>query len=73
VFTDGKWGDAIGVYIYTPSYDLSRLGTWQKLEKIFVVPEGAVKGGMSLEKRTKEAVTATLYLDDVELVRIEDK
>ena len=54
--------------VFTPAYDLAKLGTWQQLETTFTAPEGADRGGLALEKRTTEAVTATLYLDDVELV-----
>ncbi len=53
---------------YTPVYDLTKLGTWQLLETVFTVPAEATTGQLALEKRTTDAVTATLYLDDVELV-----
>ena len=61
---DGKYL----VNIYTPAYDLAKLGTWQKLEKVFTVPAGADSGTLALEKRTTKSVTATLYLDDIELL-----
>lgn len=55
------------VNFYTPAYDLARLGTWQCLETVFTVPEGADSGRLALEKGTTNPVAATLYLDDVEL------
>ena len=64
---DGKYL----VNYFTPAYDLTKLGTWQCLEKVFTVPEGADSGKLALEKGGKATVTATLYLDDVELVPAE--
>jgi hypothetical protein len=53
---------------FTPTYDLSKLKTWQRLETTFTVPAGATHGRLALERRTTQPVSATLYLDDVELV-----
>ena len=66
VYKDKKWV----TNFFTPQYDLSKLGTWQKLECTFTVPDDATSGLISLEKRTTGAVTATLYIDDVELVPV---
>ena len=38
---------------------------------MFTVPENANRGIIALEDRTTEAVTATLYFEDVELVSVE--
>lgn len=56
------------VNFFTPAYDLAKPGTWQCLETVFTVPEGADSGRLALEKGSTQPVTATLYLDDVELV-----
>ena len=64
VYQDKKWL----TNFFTPQYDLSKLGTWQELTCTFTVPENATAGLIALEKRTTEAVTATLYIDDVELI-----
>ena len=56
---------------FTPQYDLSKLGTWQELKCTFTAPDNATSGRIALEKRTTEAVTATLYFDDVELAPVE--
>jgi hypothetical protein len=66
---DGKYL----VNIYTHAYDLSKLGTWQKLEKVFTVAAGADSGALALEKRTTKSVTATLYLDEVKLIPLPAK
>jgi hypothetical protein len=58
---------------FTPTYDVSKLGTWQKLETTFTVPAGATTGQLALEKRTTQSVAATLYVDDVELVALPGK
>lgn len=52
---------------FTPAYDLSKMGTWQKLETTFTAPEGATHGALALEKGGTDPATATLYVDDVEL------
>ena len=41
---------------FTSQYDLSKLGTWQKLEHTFAVPKGATQGHLALEKRTSAPV-----------------
>lgn len=56
---------------FTPQYDLSKLGTWQELTCTFTAPDNATSGHIALEKRTTEAVTGKLYIDDVELVPAE--
>ncbi len=55
---------------FTPGYDLARLGTWQQLETTFTAPPGATTGHLALEKRTTAAVTATVFIDDLELVAV---
>ena len=56
---------------YTPRYDLSKLGTWQRLERTFTAPPAGDGASLALEKRTTETVTATLHLDDVELTALD--
>ncbi len=46
------------------------MGTWQELKCEFTAPDNATSGLIALEKRTTEAVTATLHIDDVELAPI---
>lgn len=68
VHKDGKYL----VNFFTPGYDLKKLGTWQCLETTFTVPAGADSGKLALEKGGGTTpITATLYLDDVELVPAE--
>ena len=64
IYQDKKWL----TNFFTPQYNLSKLGTWQELTCTFTVPEKATAGLIALEKRTTEAMTATLYIDDVELI-----
>ena len=52
----------------TKAYDMTKLGTWQQLEGTFVAPQEADAGSLAVEKRTTEPLTATLYLDEVELL-----
>lgn len=63
VYEEKKWV----ANFFTPRYDLSKPGTWQELQCTFPAPANATRGLIALEKRTTEAVTATLYFDDVEL------
>jgi hypothetical protein len=63
VSKDGKYL----VNFFTPTYDLKKLKTWQRLETTFTVPDGATHGRLALERRTKQPVNATLYVDDLEL------
>ncbi len=67
IYKNGKFA----TNIYTNQYDSEKLGTWQKLERTFTAPEGATEGLLALEKRARQTVEATLYLDDVELVPFE--
>lgn len=64
LYRDGAWL----TNVYSSRYDLSKMGTWQLLEGTFTVPEGASSGHLALEKRERATVSATLYLDDVELI-----
>ena len=52
---------------FTSKYDTSRLGTWQRLDAVFTVPEGRgiTRGLMALEKGTKDPVAADIVIDDV--------
>jgi hypothetical protein len=65
-----------GKYIrnaFTNAYDVSKPGTWQELSATFTAPANAEQGQLALEKGGTDALTATLYLDDVELVPLDDK
>lgn len=53
-------------------YDLKRLGEWQLLQTDFTVPEGTDSAYIAIGTRTKNAVDATLYLDDVNLVPVDE-
>jgi pimeloyl-ACP methyl ester carboxylesterase len=67
LYSNGKYR----TNIYSSLYDLSKIGTWQKLERAFTAPASTDQAGMALEKRTKESRTATLFIDDMELVSAE--
>jgi hypothetical protein len=65
-----------GKYIrnaFTTGYDLAKMGTWQELSGTFTAPENADQGVLALEKGTTDSVTATLYLDDVEMVPADER
>lgn len=53
-------------------YDLKRQGEWQLLQTEFTVPEGTDAAYIAIATRTKSAVDATLYLDDVNLVPVDE-
>ena len=62
---------------FTSKYDTSRLGTWQKLETTFTVPEarGINRACIALEKGTKEPAAADIVIDDVvrQLVKAKER
>ena len=66
VYKDKKWV----TNFFTPQYDLSRRGTWQELKCTFTLPDEVTAGQIALEKRTTEPMTATLYIDDVEVIPV---
>jgi len=53
--------------IFTPQYDTTRLGTWQKLEVAFPIPtgKGVTTGHVAVEKRTTESAQADLAIDGI--------
>jgi hypothetical protein len=68
VYQDNKWVSNA----FTTKYDLKKTKQWQQVGTIFVAPkEGKINGNFSLEKGTKDPVTATVYLDDLKLAPIQ--
>ncbi len=61
-------GDQHLTNVFTPFYDVTKMGTWQRLEATFTAPAKATTGYLALEKHTTATVTADLYVDDLELV-----
>ncbi|MDH7569473.1 MAG: carbohydrate binding domain-containing protein, partial [Armatimonadota bacterium] len=55
----------------TNAYDLSRPGTWQRLETIFTVPAYTTRAYVALNTHTRETVEADLSLDDWSLAPVE--
>lgn len=56
---------------HTGSYDLSRPGTWQRLDSEFRVPADAKGFWLALEKGTNTPAEIDAWLDDVRVERIE--
>jgi hypothetical protein len=64
----GKWL----TNIQTNSYDLTRLGTWQRLIAMVETTPNTAGGHLAIEKGTLEGrITATIRLDDVRLELLE--
>jgi len=65
---NGRWLDNYG----SNRYDLSKLGTWQRLEVSADLPVNAAKAHLAIEKGAYETpITATMRIDDVELELLE--
>ncbi len=56
---------------YTSGYDLTQLGTWQKLTADIAIPEWNTRNYIALNTKSREAVEVEMYLDDVSLVPVE--
>ena len=54
--------------VATNAYDLTKLGTWQKLTVDAKIPDWNTRNYLALSTNTREPVTADLTLDDVSLV-----
>jgi hypothetical protein len=64
VHQDGKWANNV----FTSKYDLKKSKTWQQVVTVFVAPkDGKIKGSFSLEKGSKEPISAAVYLDDLKI------
>lgn len=59
----GSRGSAI-----TNAYDLSQLGTWQRLSVDFTVPDYNTRNYIALNTRTRDAIDAEIYFDDISVV-----
>ena len=55
----------------TTAYDLSKLGTWQRLTAEFTVPDYTTSAYVAVNMNTREPVTITMYADDINLVPAE--
>jgi len=65
---DGKWIDNFS----SDTYDLSRLGTWQKLTAVVETPLNAAVGVVAIEKGANTlSITAEIRLDDMDLELLE--
>jgi len=54
----------------TNAYDLTQLGTWQKLTADVPIPEWNTRNYLALNTNTREPIQGVLYLDDVSLVPV---
>lgn len=67
IYQDGTWL----VNAFTNKYDLKKSG-WQQLSVTFTAPaQPNLKGFVGVEKGTKEALSGTIYLDDVEIKKVQ--
>lgn len=55
----------------TSRYDMTRPGTWQRLEGVFSAPSEPARCYLGLEKGGAHAVAAELYLDDVTIEQLQ--
>ncbi len=55
----------------TGEYDLKRLGEWQVLQTEFTVPAETDAAYIAVATRTTDAIEATLFLDDANLVPVD--
>lgn len=64
---NGKWTN-----MFTNKYNLKKMNEWQMVSKKFTAPaDGATSAVVSLEKGTQDPITATVYLDDVKIERVQ--
>jgi len=68
-FVAAKGREALG-RASTDRYDVSNMGTWQRLAGEFKAPDGVAAGWMALEKGTSEACEIDARLGEVRLERI---
>lgn len=52
----------------TTSYDLTKMGTWQRLAAEFTVPADTTSAYVAVNMNTKETVTLVMYADDINLM-----
>ncbi|MBJ6801036.1 carbohydrate binding domain-containing protein [Geomonas propionica] len=65
VYQDNKFASNA----FTAKYDMTKVKQWQQIGTIFTAPkDGKINGYLSIEKGTKDPITATIYLDDVKVV-----
>jgi hypothetical protein len=55
----------------TNAYDLSQLGVWQRLSVDFSVPDYNTRNYIALNTRTRDAIDAEIYFDDISVVPLE--
>jgi hypothetical protein len=55
----------------TPPYDLTKLGTWQRLTTEFELPEWNTRNYLALNTNSRAEVEIDMYLDDVSLTPVE--
>ncbi len=53
--------------VHTSRYDTSRLGTWQRIDAEFRLPETTTQVWLALEKGTNAGTDLDAYLDDIQL------
>jgi hypothetical protein len=55
-------------HAHTQAYDLTRLGTWQRLSTDFAMPESGTSIYLAANTQTQEAVDVEMYVDDFVVV-----